>query len=92
MPKIKNGDLLWSPSPESITKANLTDYIKWLSAHKNLHFDSYKPLWTWSVEQLPEFWESLFTYFELAYSQDWTEVLTERSMPYAHWFPGRALR
>jgi acetoacetyl-CoA synthetase len=85
------GDLLWEPSAEHIANTNLTHYQKWLAEKKGLYFTSYQLLWMWSVDQIAEFWESLFSYFNLTYSTGWTDPLPERVMPGARWFAGAAL-
>jgi len=91
MDKITGGDLLWEPSAEAIANANLTKYQKWLADNKGYHFASYQQLWQWSVEHISEFWESLFLYFNLAYSKRWTDPLPKRTMPGARWFAGAEL-
>jgi acetoacetyl-CoA synthetase len=88
MTQITDGTLLWSPTPHDIANANLTKYMAWLAENKNLHFSDYDELWQWSVDHLEQFWESLWSYFDLAYTQKWEAVLPKRTMPGAVWFPG----
>lgn len=88
MTQITDGTLLWSPTPHDIANANLTKYMVWLAENKNLHFSNYDELWQWSVDHLEQFWESLWSYFDLAYTQKWEAVLPKRTMPGAVWFPG----
>ena len=83
-----NNLLLWEPSSEVISQANLTRYQQWLAAEKGWHFEDYPALWRWSVADLEVFWDSLWAYFDLSYSQPWETVLEERVMPGAQWFPG----
>lgn len=85
------GDLLWQPTPKMIEQANLTDYMRWLAANRNLQFADYDALWRWSVSEIESFWASLFDYFQLVYSQPWETVLVQRTMPGADWFPGMRL-
>lgn len=82
---------LWQPSAQTIEQANLTHYTRWLAHHKNLHFADYPQLWEWSVTNIGDFWESLWSYFDLVYSQKWTTPLTNKTMPGATWFPGAKL-
>ena len=49
-------------------------------------FDDYHELWRWSVEDLEQFWSSLWEYFEMPGGHD--RVLASREMPGAEWFPG----
>ncbi|GAB4268145.1 MAG: acetoacetate--CoA ligase [Candidatus Promineifilaceae bacterium] len=88
MTQITDGTLLWSSTPQDIANANLTKYMAWLAKNKNLHFSYYDELWQWSVDHLELFWESLWSYFDLAYTQKWDAVLPKRTMPGAVWFPG----
>ncbi len=59
---------LWRPDASRIADARITDYQRWLSAEKGLAFDDYQSLWTWSVEHLEDFYESLWRYFDIRHS------------------------
>ena len=87
---VREGDLLWTPSPQRIASANLTHYLAWLAA-RGRHFDSYAALWRWSVDDLEGFWGSLWEYFDIRASKPYTRVLGRRAMPGADWFPGACL-
>jgi acetoacetyl-CoA synthetase len=91
MPKMTQGSLLWEPTPHDIESANLTHYMRWLAANKQRHFTDYDALWQWSVDHIGEFWESLWDYFGLRYSQKWQTPLAQETMPGADWFPGARL-
>ncbi|MCB8988280.1 MAG: AMP-binding protein [Ardenticatenaceae bacterium] len=91
MSEIENHQLLWQPDTAVVEQANLTHYMRWLAAQKDLHFHTYHQLWTWSVENIADFWESLWDYFGLTYSQRWETPLASREMPGAQWFPGARL-
>lgn len=84
---VKEGDLLWTPSPQRLDRANLTHYIHWLANRKRC-FHSYSDLWEWSVDDQEGFWGSLFEYFGIRTSSPFTRVLGTRSMPGTEWFPG----
>lgn len=87
---MQEGDLLWTPSHEVVEKANLTHYMRWL-AGRNIHVTTYRDLWQWSVDHLADFWESLWEYLGLVYSQKWETVLADPQMPGAKWFVGARL-
>lgn len=87
MTAISEGTLLWQPTQEDITASNLYRYMQWLKTHKNLDFSTYPELWQWSVTEIEAFWESLFTFFDLKYSDSWSTPLVARTMPNAQWFP-----
>ncbi|GCE19948.1 acetoacetate--CoA ligase [Dictyobacter kobayashii] len=82
---------LWSPSEKDKRDANISQYMHWLTQHRGLHFESREELWRWSVEQLEDFWESIWSYFQIQASQPYTQVLSERKMPGADWFSGSQL-
>ena len=78
------------PTPAQVNGANLTHYRRWLTG-LGIELADYPALWRWSVDNIEQFWESLWDYFDLRYSQKWTEVLATREMPGAQWFPGARL-
>jgi acetoacetyl-CoA synthetase len=82
---------LWQPFQELTKEANLTLYQTWLEREKGLHFNSPFELWDWSVNNLADFWGSIWDYFEVKASQPYTSVLLENKMPGARWFCGAKL-
>ncbi|MEO0564259.1 MAG: acetyl-coenzyme A synthetase N-terminal domain-containing protein, partial [Chloroflexota bacterium] len=88
---VNEGDLLWSPSPDDIDAANITDYIRWLAAERDLHFADYDALWTWSVTEVGPFWGSLCDYFGIVFHDIPHKALASLDMPGAQWFPGGTL-
>jgi acetoacetyl-CoA synthetase len=88
----ERGELLWQPSPEAIERSNMTRYMRWLEAERNLSFgDDYHALWRWSVDELEEFWASIWDYFDVRASAPYDRVLASSAMPGAEWFPGARL-
>jgi len=53
--KSARGELLWEPSRDSIERATMTRYMRWLAAERDRALDAYQPLWEWSVTELEEF-------------------------------------
>jgi acetoacetyl-CoA synthetase len=88
---VKRGELLWEPSAESVERATLTRYMRWLEAERGRSFADYWALWEWSVSELEEFWASIWDFFEVEASAPYSEVLHERAMPGARWFEGAEL-
>src|ERR1700722_1295800 len=83
--------VLWEPSPEVVARANITAYARWLEKEKGVHADGFPELWSWSVQNLEEFQESVWQYFRIKSSEPYTRVLESRAMPGARWFPGSKL-
>lgn len=91
MHKVEEGKIIWQPSKERIESSVLTKYMRWLKEKKNLHFENYQQLWQWSVDQLEDFWETVWEFCEVKYKDPYKSVLNERKMPGAKWFEGATL-
>ena len=88
---VREGDLLWTPSPERRARANITGFTNWLAAGRQREFGSYEALWQWSVTDLDGFWGAVWDYCGVRASAPPTAVLGQRTMPGADWFPGARL-
>jgi acetoacetyl-CoA synthetase len=84
-------ELLWTPSEQRIERAAITRYGDWLAQTRDLRFDGYHDLWRWSVDDIDAFWESLVEYFDVRFEKRGPDVLGERTMPGARWYPGARL-
>ncbi len=81
------GDLLWTPSAERVTTANITAFIGWLNGRGH-SFANYEELRRWSVDDIAAFWEAVWEYFDVKSSTPYECVLRGTEMPGATWFPG----
>lgn len=79
--------ILWEPDAARAEASTLAQFIRWLEAERGLEFADYHALWAWSVSDLEGFWTAIIGFFDLPVT-GWTEVLPERKMPGADWFPG----
>ena len=91
MTETAEGTPLWEPSNDFKENARISDYMKWLTAEKDLTFEDYNDLWQWSVTDLEGFWASVWEYGGVEASQPYEAVLAKREMPGAEWFPGARL-
>ncbi|WP_424214872.1 acetoacetate--CoA ligase [Streptomyces sp. BI20] len=83
---------LWTPTPERIAAARVTAFQAWAAEHHGAPAaGGYPALHAWSVAELPAFWQALVTWFDVRFTTPPTEVLADRSMPGARWFPGARL-
>ena len=89
--QVREGDLLWTPGPDRIGRANVTAFIRWLASERGLDIDGYPALWRWSVTDLDAFWQAVWDYCGIEASAPPTAVLGRRTMPGAEWFPGARL-
>jgi acetoacetyl-CoA synthetase len=85
------GTPLWEPSNDFKENARISDYMKWLTAEKDLTFEDYNDLWEWSVTDLEGFWASVWEYCGVEASEPYEAVLAKREMPGEGWFPGARL-
>ena len=81
-------DKLWEPSAERIERSQMTQYVRWLGAQRGVQIDGYDELWRWSVENIEEFWASIWDYFEVESAIPYERVLSSHEMPGARWFEG----
>ncbi|MGI8845095.1 MAG: acetoacetate--CoA ligase, partial [Thermoleophilaceae bacterium] len=82
---------LWTPDEERIARSNVTAYARWLAQERDVETDRYHELWQWSVDNLDDFWKSIWDYYGVRADQPYDEVLASRAMPGAQWFTGARL-
>ena len=86
------GELLWTPSPEVVERSNLTAYARRLESERGLDFGGdYAAMWRWSIDELEDFWATIWDAFEVRASTPYDRVLGDRTMPGARWFEGAEL-
>ena len=85
---VTEGTVLWEPDVSFQNASNMASYMRWLGETRGTRFDGYTGLWAWSVENLSDFWESIWQRFEIQSDVPYETVLAERGMPGAVWFPG----
>lgn len=78
----------WVPSDEDVAEARLTDFVSWVQGRCGVTLADYQALWRWSVNDLDEFWQAVWEYFEVQSETPPGAALVDDSMPGAHWFPG----
>src|SRR5919198_3736586 len=83
--------VLWEPSSERRQRATLTRYMDWLRAERGVDVKDYHALWRWSVDELEDFWATIWDFFQVQASAPYERVLGRREMPGAEWFPGARL-
>ena len=88
---VREGDLLWTPGPDRVERANVTAFMRWLAAERGHDFGDYQALWQWSVTDLDGFWQAVWDYCGVQASAPPRAVLGARTMPGADWFPGARL-
>ncbi|CRK52778.1 Acetyl-coenzyme A synthetase 1 [Rhodococcus sp. RD6.2] len=77
----------WVPSDEDVAEARLTDFVSWVQGRCGVTLADYQALWRWSVNDLDDFWQAVWEYFEVQSTTPPGAALVDDSMPGAHWFP-----
>jgi acetoacetyl-CoA synthetase len=88
---VREGDLLWTPSPDRVASARLTAFTRFAEERTGRRFADYAQLWAWSTTELDEFWQAVWDFFDVRSSAPHSAVLESGTMPGARWFPGARL-
>ncbi len=84
--------LLWEPSEERIKNSNMYKFMQFINERHGTDFKEYRPLYKWSVDNIPEFWASFWDYADIKYSRSYDTVIDDvNKMPGAKWFEGARL-
>ncbi len=83
--------LLWKPSEKAISSSNLIKYSNWLKTNNIVDATEYNELWQWSVDNIDDFWRSIWEYFDVLSDSEPTQVLSTHAMPQVKWFKGTHL-
>jgi acetoacetyl-CoA synthetase len=83
--------VLWHPTPERLADANLTRFMREVSARRSRALRTYEELYAWSVEEPEPFWQELARFAEVRAA--WAGPVLEHPerMPGARFFPGSRL-
>lgn len=82
---------LWEPTPADLKRAEMTRFMRWAGERNGREFADYDELWRWSVDELEQFWASIWEFCGVRCSKPYEQVLDERRMPGAKWFAGAEL-
>jgi len=83
---------LWVPSPERIENANMTRFIKFINERHGKNFNSYKELYQWSIDFIPDFWAAMWDFVGIKASKKYDQVVDDlNKFPGAKWFVGAKL-
>jgi len=84
--------IMWQPSVEQIQGSQMFEFKEFINDRHGLNLENYHDLHYWSVNQIPEFWDSAWSFFNILHSHPYTQVVDDVSkMPGAKWFEGTRL-
>ena len=86
------GKLLWEPSKERILNSNMKRFMDIINQKHGKSFSEYSDLYQWSVENIPDFWASMWDFAGIIASKPYDLVIDDvKKMPRAKWFEGARL-
>ncbi len=83
--------MLWSPTEERKKKTNIYRFMQTVNSKFGQDFTEYGPLHQWSVDNIADFWSTMWDFADIKFSEPYTEVIDELKMPGAKWFQGARL-
>ncbi len=85
-------EMLWKPTDDQIKATNLYRFMQMVNERFDLAFDDYSQLYQWSVDQLSDFWASVWEFVQIQSSKPYQTVIDAPDrMPGAKWFQGAEL-
>ncbi|MGE5523192.1 MAG: acetoacetate--CoA ligase [Rhodospirillaceae bacterium] len=79
---------LWQPSPDRVTRANLTAFMKAVRRDHRASVSDYPSLYRWSIDNPELFWSAVWRFCGVLGELHGTPVVLDReNMPGAQWFP-----
>ncbi|MGV9675547.1 acetoacetate--CoA ligase [Nocardia sp. NPDC003482] len=85
---------VWVPDPERARHSAIARLVRHAATkHRAPLRDplDYRALWRWSVDHLEDFWEAVWTFFEVSSPTPYRTVLRAPTMPEAVWFDGASV-
>ncbi len=84
--------LLWKPSEDQIKKTNLYRFQTVVNEKFNQNFNDYASLYQWSINNIADFWETMWEFADIIASEPYQQVIDDvTKMPGARWFAGARL-
>ncbi|WP_019646747.1 acetoacetate--CoA ligase [Novispirillum itersonii] len=84
-------NLLWQPSPERVSAANITAFMQTINAAHGTALSDYESLRQWSVDHIPAFWDAVWEFCGLVGDRGPVVVDDVTRMPGAKWYPQGAV-
>ncbi len=83
---------LWIPSEERRKNSNMKKFMDFVNSRFNKNFSEYLELYQWSIDNIPDFWASVWDFVDIRYSKKYDRVVDDPyKMPGAKWFEGARL-
>ncbi len=84
--------LLWEPSEERVKASHMYRFMQEVNERYGREFTDYAELYQWSVDNIPDFWSTMWDFAEIKASRRYDQVVDDLTrMPGAKWFQGARL-
>ena len=84
--------MLWKPSEAQIEATNMHRFMNTVNQRFGKTFDEYEALYRWSIENIADFWETMWDFAGIIHSAPYERVIDDPGkMPGAKWFSGARL-
>ena len=91
MPDVDRQQPLWQPTAEMLRDTEMARFMRWAGERRGRAFADYDELWRWSVDELEDFWASIWEFCGVRASAPYERVLGSHEMPGTRWFEGAQL-
>ena len=83
---------LWKPSEERMKNSNMTKFIEFVNKRYNKNLTGYFDLYDWSVDNIADFWASVWDFVDIKASKKYEKVVDDlKKFPGTQWFTGAEL-
>ncbi|MCX5817844.1 MAG: acetoacetate--CoA ligase [Proteobacteria bacterium] len=83
---------LWKPSEKRIKNANMTKFVEFINKRFNKQLTGYFDLYDWSVDNIADFWASVWDFVDIKASKKYEKVVDDlKKFPGTQWFTGAEL-
>ncbi len=91
-----NPKAFWSPSEEEVKSSSMSKYLEYVNQRYSRNFNNYNDLYAWSIENIEDFWKSVWDYSSVIYSERFHSIYSESKktkfpIPRPGWFAGAKL-
>ena len=84
--------LLWQPSAEHVNAAQISKFRAHINRQHHLNLANYHELYQWSIDESETFWQAMWEFGDIRYSQNYQQILeNSEDMFAAKWFGGAKL-
>lgn len=93
MPPLMNLTPLWKANPNFVENSRMHTFMQWVNTQHGLSLQGYDDLWQWSVDNVEQFWESIWQFFAVKSHSPYQKVLQRpaEGMIGTKWFEGATL-